>query len=101
MKSCSFLELAEKDVINLCTGENMGRICDLEINTSNACILSVIVPEQGSGWGFGKANEVLIPWQKIECIGEDAVLVRITTEEKTCCTVPRRKPKRNLFGKQL
>ena len=99
LKTGTFLELAEKDVINLCTGENLGRICDLEIDTGNARVLCVIVPEQGGVWGLGKTNEIFIPWQKIECIGEDAVLVRMGAEEKTRYTMPKRKLKRNLFGK--
>ena len=99
MKTCSFLELAEKDVINLCTGEKLGCICDIEINIKDASVVSLILPGQGGVWGLGKATEVIIPWCKIECIGEDAVLVRLNAEELTCCTAPKRKIKRNLFGK--
>ena len=99
MKTCSFLELAEKDVINVCTGEKLGQICDLEFSLKEACIVSVIVPGQGGVRGLYKATEIIIPWGKIECIGEDTVLVRLTGEELTACTVPKRKLKRNLFGK--
>ena len=99
MKNCSFLELSEKDVINLCTGEKLGRIHDLEINTKDSMVTSVIVPGHNGTWGLAKASEIMIPWRNIECIGEDTVLVRLTAEELGCCTVPKRKIKRNLFGK--
>ncbi len=99
MKICSFLELSDKDVINLCTGEKLGRICDIEINTKDCSVVSIVIPGQGSVLGFGKATETVIPWGKIECIGEDAVLVRLNAEEFSCCSIPKRKLKRNLFGK--
>ncbi len=99
MKTYSFLELSGKDVINLCTGEKLGRICDIEISMQDSTVVSVVVPGQGSMLGFGKATEIVIPWCKIECIGEDAVLVKLSAEEFSCCSVPKRKQKHNLFGK--
>lgn len=99
MKICSFLELAEKDVINLCTGEKLGRICDIEFNIRDGAVVSIVVPGEGTVWGFGKANEIILPWCKIECIGEDAVLVRLNADEINSCTVPKRKLKRGFFGK--
>ena len=99
MKLCSYQELADKDVINVCTGERLGRICDIEINVKDCTVCSVIVPGQSSLFGFGKATELVIPWARIECIGEDTVLVRLNAEELTCCCAPKRKPKHGLFGK--
>ena len=99
MKICSFLELSDKDVINLCTGEKLGRICDIEFNIQNCTVISIVIPGQGGILGLGKATEIIIPWCKIECIGEDAVLVKLNAEEYACCCVPKRKLKRNLFGK--
>ena len=99
MNICSYLELAEKDVINVCTGEKLGRICDLQICTKSADVVNIITPGQSGMLGFGKATEVIIPWNKIECIGEDTVLVRLSSEEQSGCTVPKRKIKRHLFDK--
>ena len=99
MKICSFIELSDKDVINLCTGEKLGRICDIEINTKDCTVISIVLPGQGGILGFGKASEVIIPWSKIECIGEDAVLVKLNAEEFSCCCVPKRKLKHGFFSK--
>lgn len=101
MKSYSFMELSDKDVINLCTGEKLGRICDIEINVKDCAVISIILPGQGSVLGFGKATEIIIPWCKIECIGEDTILVRLSAEEFTCCSATKRKTKRNFLGKHL
>ncbi len=99
MKYYSYSELADKDVINVCSGEKLGRICDIEINIKDCTVVSIIVPGQGSLWGFGKSTELIIPWARIECIGEDTVLVRLGAEELTSCCTPKRKPKHSVFGK--
>lgn len=99
MKLCSFLQLTQKDVINLCTGENLGCIHDIEINTNDQTVVSIVLPGKGGMLGIGKQTEVVIPWCKIECIGEDAILVRLTADEFSCCCVPKRKTGRSIFGK--
>lgn len=98
MKYYSYVQLVEKDVINVCTGEKLGSICDIEINVKDCTVVSLIVPGQGGILGFGKATEIIIPWCKIECIGEDTILVRLSPEELTGCTTPKRKVKHGLFG---
>ena len=60
MKTYSYVQLAEKDVINVCTGEKLGNVCDIEINVKDCTVISLIVPGQGSVWGFGKATEIII-----------------------------------------
>lgn len=99
LKICSFLELSGKDVINLCSGEKLGRICDMEINIHDCTVVSIVLPGQGNLLGFGKSTECVIPWKKVECVGEDTILVRLEAEEQSCCCIPKRKLKRNLFGK--
>ena len=100
MKTYSYCELAEKDVINICSGERLGKPCDIEISIKDCTVVSLVVPGQGSIWGLGKATELIIPWRQIECIGEDTVLVRLSAEEMTSCCVPKRKLKHGgLFSK--
>ena len=99
MKLYSFLQLTKKDVINLCTGENLGCIHDIEINIQDHSVVSVILPATTGLLGIGKQNELIIPWCKIECIGEDAILVRLSAEEISSCNVPKRKTGKTLFGK--
>ena len=85
---CSFLQLTQKDVINLCTGENLGCVHDIEINTAEQRVVLLILPGRGGLLGIGKATELVIPWCKIECIGEDTILVRLTSNEEEALTSP-------------
>ncbi len=75
-------QLREKEIINVCDGSRLGRACDFEFDVCDAKITALIVSD-GSGFlGLGKQRDILIPWCKIECIGEDTILVRITPDEK-------------------
>ena len=81
MRKISTVELRELEVINLCGGERLGYVCELEIDLDCGQILSLVVPIEGGFSPFSKKEEYIIPWCKIECIGEDNILVRLTAEE--------------------
>lgn len=77
MERCSINELREKEVINICDGKRLGYISDIEIDLCNGTVLSVAVLFDCRVLGFGKCEELIIPWDKIGCIGKDAVLVNL------------------------
>ena len=73
---CSTAELRTKDVISTKDGKKLGFITDFEIDVNCGKIIAVLVSPVAGCFCFqtGK-NEYRIPWEKIECIGEDTVLV--------------------------
>ena len=73
---CNTAELREKDVISTKDGRKLGYITEFEIDVSCGKILAILVSSPSCGF-FARPwqNELRIPWDKIECIGEDAVLV--------------------------
>ena len=81
MERFSTCDLREKDVINLCDGSRLGCPNDFEFNTCDGKITAIIVNRPGGFLGLGRSNDLVIPWSKIECIGEDAILVRLPSEE--------------------
>ena len=85
MRKMSTDELRELEVINLCGGERLGYPCEFEIDIDDGRILSFTVPNNSGFSLFGKKDEYLIPWCKIECIGEDAILVKIPQSEMPSC----------------
>jgi YlmC/YmxH family sporulation protein len=94
MLKMSTSELRELEVINLCGGTKLGYPCDFEIDTKNARIISVVVCSCEKTL-FSKKDEYIIPWQMIECIGEDAILVRLTSDElSSCCASEKIKGKK-------
>ncbi len=75
----TFCKLKNKAVINVCNGKQLGYINDIEIDTECGKILRLIMQTGNSVFSvFGSKNLLYIPWQCIERIGDDAILVRFT-----------------------
>ena len=76
----TFHELRRKEVINVCTGERMGHVCDIEFETEEcrSSITAVIVPGPSRFFGIVRSDEELvIPYRCIQKIGRDVILVEI------------------------
>ena len=86
MRVMSTEELRCLEVINLCGGERLGFPLELEIDLECAKVISFTVIPQNRGFAFfGEKDEYIIPWCKIECIGEDAILVKMSNSELCSC----------------
>lgn len=90
MQRINTVELAKKEIVNLCGGAKLGCATDVEIDTSTACVTALLVPQGGSIFSFGKNDYLRIPWRCVECIGDDTVLVRMSEQEVTSHTHPLR-----------
>ena len=95
MRKMSGDEFQCLEVINLCGGERLGFPSEFEFDIDRATILSFTVTKPGKGFSiFGEKEEFVIPWCKIECIGEDAILVRLDNIELCSCSRCKSKKKR-------
>ena len=72
----SFSELRNKEVINVCDGSLLGCVSDIEFNSVNGEIFSIVLPGNGLLSSLSAKNRICIPWRDIERIGKDTVLVR-------------------------
>ncbi len=81
MAICDLEALGEKSVINLCDGKDLGYVCDIRFSTDEGRICALVVPKCSGIFTMGKFESLIIPWEKVECIGEDTVLVRINENE--------------------
>ena len=68
--------LAEKEVINVCDGKRLGCVSEVEFNVCDGRLTAIIVPVEGGFLGFGGKERIVIPWEKIERIGEDVIWVK-------------------------
>ncbi len=82
MERFSTCELREKEVINLCDGTRLGYPADFEFNVFDGSISAIVIKRFGGFLGFGRGNDIVIPWKNIECIGTDAILVRMTVDDE-------------------
>lgn len=81
---CRLSDIANKDVIVLSDGRKLGLVYDLEFDGVTGEILSLIVPSRPKFFGlFGKTREYLIPWEEINKIGRDSILIEDLPELPT------------------
>jgi YlmC/YmxH family sporulation protein len=81
MSIISTSELRKKEIINMCDGARLGCASDFEFDTCSAVITGLILKNNNGFLGLGSMDRVVIPWCKIECIGEDTILVRFSSNE--------------------
>lgn len=76
MGCCRIVDLRHKEVINSKNGCRLGCVDDVEINTADARLVSIIVYGCPKCFGlFGREDDIVIRWENIELIGEDTILV--------------------------
>ena len=73
---CLFSTLRNKEVVNTRDGRVLGCVVDLEIDITCGHIISIILPGDGLLGAISKKKCVRIPWDCIERIGEDTILVK-------------------------
>ncbi|WP_378952050.1 YlmC/YmxH family sporulation protein [Pelosinus sp. sgz500959] len=72
-------DLKLKEVINVIDGKRLGGITDIEIDVASGRLTAIVVPGSGKFLGmFGRSEDVVIPWEKINKIGFDVILVEVT-----------------------
>ena len=72
------LDFKHKEVININDGKRLGYVQDVTADLQTGIITSIIVPGNNKMFNiFSGNNEIVIPWEKIKCIGDDLILVEI------------------------
>jgi YlmC/YmxH family sporulation protein len=75
---CSLSELKDKDVINVCNGENLGFADDIRIDTQTSAVTGIILYGKPRWFGvFGAREKSVIPYENIRLIGKDVILVAL------------------------
>lgn len=75
-------ELREKEVINVCDGEKLGNVCDVDFDVKTGRICSLIIPGPCKVFGIlGRDHEYIIPYECVKRIGTDVILVEVEMEK--------------------
>ena len=67
----------QKEVVNLADGKRLGFVQDVEADFNTGKIAAIIVPGNNKIFSVGGKNDLIIPWEKINKIGDDIILVEI------------------------
>ena len=73
---CRIRDLRCKEVINICDGSRLGCVGDLEVEIPEGRATAIVVYGPGRFFGlFGRGEEYYVPWDCIQRIGDDIILV--------------------------
>ena len=70
---CRLVEMREKQVVCIKDGSILGLVGDVEVDTCSGKLINIIV--YGRRRFLGRDDDCRIPWESIEVIGEDSILV--------------------------
>lgn len=74
--NCRVVDLRCKEVINGKNGCRLGCVDDVEIDTTNAKLVAIVIFGRPKCFGlFGREDDIIIRWDCIELIGEDTIIV--------------------------
>ena len=73
---CRIRDFRCKEVINVCDGCRLGYVSDLDVVVPEGRVVAIIVYGPGRFFGlFGRGEEFYIPWECIQRIGDDIILI--------------------------
>ena len=87
MDRCNSEDFREKEVVNVCDGRRLGCVSEVEFNVCDGKLTAIVVPSGNGTFGFGCKEKIVIPWERIERIGEDVILVNV----EGLCPAPKKK----------
>ena len=76
-------ELCRRSVIELSSGQNLGRVDDICFDENSAVITHIILYGRPRLFGLlGREEDTMIPWADIRQIGQDVLLVHTQAVKK-------------------
>lgn len=82
----TFLELKDKEIVNIVDGKRLGRIIDL-VFTCTGYVVGFVAPGNKKLLkSLNCKDSIFIPWNKICKIGDDVILVELGCNINTCST---------------
>lgn len=69
-------ELKDKQVVSIKDASVVGFVSDIEFDTETGTLSSVVISGKNKGISFlSRGEDIIIPWDKIEVIGNDSILI--------------------------
>ena len=73
---CRLSDLKHKEVISAVDGVRIGVVDDIIVDTKTACVVAFVIFSRYFLFGiFKKGEDYIIPWEKIQLIGEDTIII--------------------------
>ena len=81
---CRINDFKYKDVVNAGDGVTLGYVAVLARDAQSACAGAIVIRGRYRLFGLlGREEDTVIPWEDIQVIGEDTILVRCPAIKKS------------------
>lgn len=71
-------ELGRKDIINIVDGAKLGPVKDMHLDLETGKVKALVLQGRKKYFRlFGAGQDVVVSWDKVKKIGQDAVLVEV------------------------
>lgn len=78
----SYMDLLDKDIINIKNGENIGRFTDVEVDVRRGRVVAFYIEEGTKILSFlGKTRSKRVRWEDIIRVGVDVIVVNLEDED--------------------
>lgn len=78
-----FRDLRRKEVINISDGSRLGPVADVDLRVPEGQVAAIVVYGPARFFGlFGRGEEFYIPWDCIQRIGDDIILIDKTFQRR-------------------
>ncbi len=75
-------ELRDLDVINIEDGRILGNVCDVDLDPESGQLRALILESPRTGFfRFFRQEDYELPWDEVELVGVDVVLVMTRTKQ--------------------
>jgi len=69
-------DLKARQVVCVKDGSILGFVGDIELDTESGKLSSIVIYGKAKGFGlFGREDDMIVPWDSIEILGEETILV--------------------------
>ena len=83
--NCRVEELCNKDVINIMTGNKIGYVCDVEVDTCSGQVCNLLIMRNERLLSLKKPDYIKVPWHDIEVLGNETILIRNCCDNTNNC----------------
>ena len=91
---CRMRDLRCKEVINISDGCRLGFVSDVDIRIPEGQVIAIVVNGPCRFFGlFGRGEEFYIPWECIQRIGDDIILIDKPAQHRDPALERRRRKK--------